>query len=518
MRRVTRLASLLALGLTLLTSSACPKQGSSPDGRTPGAKAKAEPEIQLPDPLPLPTEPALASWIESPQKAADMLAPYSPIPVDVGMVIEQALLGLTDAGLAQQVAAAVNLHEPFANVVLDDQEIIRLSLLSEGRAALAERFATLERVGDFGAVALPARPDGSGREWLAWIDEGDGGVLVLGNSLEGLATARLLGRTYGQEPIFFTADPSAMPLPVEVPLARVSGRGDFNHVVIEARVAEGQDPLARVPVRAGTLGALLGADNIVAGASSRYADYDATVRDITRRINAQVLELPFLVRGIGEDLAAKVNTLLRTWDGRVLVAVGPANHVRLAYGANDVAKSEVATIRLLQAVVDNVSVIRKFTSQVPKISLRRRVTKSAGVDVEMVVIHDAHTVLPAQLRPLIDAERRLNVAMAWSERRGGGLIVIGPQADSQLAAWLEDTAKAPEHSTTSEQLLAASFAGEPAQLAGLLANANGGLDVSQLFGLDGSGPKWRVEVVQRGDDLYVIDLHTPGPPKPARAK
>ena len=518
MRRVTRLASLLTLGLILLASSACPKQGSSPDGKTPETKAKAKSEIELPDPLPLPTEPALASWIESPQKAVDMLAPYSPIPVDVRTVVEQALLGLTEPALAQEVAAAVNLLQPLSNVVLDDQEIIRLSLLAEGRAALTERFAKLEAVGEFGAVALPKRPDAGGREWLAWIDEGDGGVLVLGNSLEGLATARQLQAKYGQDPIFFTADPSAMPLPVDVPLARVSGRGDLNHVVIEARVTAGQDPLAGIPIAAGTLGGLLGGANIVAGASSRYADYQDTVRDITGRINAEVHELPFLVRGIGEDLAAKFNTLARTWDGRVLVAVGPAKHVRLAYGANDVAKSEVATIRLLQSVVDNVSVIRKFTTQVPKISLRRRVAKGGGEDVEMLVIHDAHTLVPAELRPLLDDERKLNVAMGWSERAGGGLIVVGPQADSQLAAWLDEAAAAPDHSTTAAQLVAASFAGEPAQLRELLANASGALDVTTLLGLDGSGPKWRVEVTARGKDLYVIDLHTPGPSKPARAK
>ena len=164
------------------------------------------------------------------------------------------------------------------------------------------------------------------------------------------------------------------------------------------------------------------------------------------------------------------------------------------------------------------SVIRKFTTQVPKISLRRRVAKGGGEDVEMLVIHDAHTLVPAELRPLLDDERKLNVAMGWSERAGGGLIVVGPQADSQLAAWLDEAAAAPDHSTTAAQLVAASFAGEPAQLRELLANASGALDVTTLLGLDGSGPKWRVEITSRGEDLYVIDLHTPGPSKPPRAK
>ena len=515
MRRVIRLASSLALGLALLTSGACEKQVTGPGGTPPGADAHDEPEVQLPDPLPLPAEPAAASWVEQPQQALALLTPYSPVEIDVPAMIEQALLGLTEPGLASALAQAIDLKAPFANVVLDDQEIIRVSLHDEGRKQLSERFAQLEAVGDFGAVAMPSRPEAreGSREWLAWIDEADGGVLVLGNSLEGLVTARQLGPTYGEQPLYFTADLSELPIPVELPFARVSGRGNLDLVVVEARALAGQDPLAEFPIAAGTLAGLLGADDIVAGVSTRYADHKEAIREVTGRVNAEVRELPFLVRGIGEDLAAKLGSTLRTWDGRVLAAVGPRQHVRVAYGANDVAKSRVATIRLLQTVVDNVSIARKFVS-LPKMTLRRRVAKGGGQDVEMLVISDAHTVLPAELRPLIDEQRRLNVAMAWSERAGGGMIMVGPQADKQLAAWLDQSAEAPDHRESTDQLVAASFAGDPVQLQALLTSDS--FDPTTFFSLDANGPKWEIEVVQR-DDLYLIQLRTPGTPKPARA-
>jgi hypothetical protein len=515
-KRLIQSVPLLALGLTLSFAGAC-RQPHTPEGKPPKGESRAAAKIQLPEPLPLPAEPPAATWITAPNHAISMLRPYSPIPVEPVGMVEQALAGLTDAELANELANAVDLASPFANVVLDDQEVIRLSIKPDALASLRGRFAQLEPAGEFGAVKLGQQPSGSDRVWLAWIDEADGNTLVLGNTLRGLVTARGLEQAYGQQPIYFTADPSALPIPVEVPFSRVTGRGDIHAVVIEAQAIEGQDPLAQVPISAGTLGGLLDGPSLVAGVSGRYADHQVLVRDITSEINANVRELPFLVRGVGEDLAAKINTLLRTWDGRVLAGLGPAKHLRFAYGANDVLKSQVATIRLLQKIVDSVSLARNFVS-IPKMSLRRRVAKGDGQDVEMFVVHDASSLGVPELRPLIDAEGRLNVAMAWSERAGGGMIVIGPDAGNQLASWLDKTAKSAPHAATAGQLLAASFAGEPGQLQALLQASDETIDVGKLLQLDATGPKWNVGVERRDGGMYVIDVRSPGPPKPARVK
>jgi hypothetical protein len=519
--RSIRLAPLLAVCLTLGFAGAC-RQPTTPDGKPPkGGDEAITAEVRLPDPLPLPEQPRLASWIGQPSVALAMVAPYSPVQIDLRDGAERMLAQLTEAALAGEIARAIDLRAPFSNVILDDgQEVIRLSLRDDARVSLAGRLSELERRGEFGAVKLPPRSAPAGevrraptREWLTWIDEGDGGTLVLANSLEGLVTGRSLAAAYGAEPVFFTVDPDLLPIPVDLPFSRVTGRGDLSAVVIEAQTIDGQDPLAEYPITTGTLGGLLESSQISAGASSRYAKYQEAVRKVIVEVNAQVAELPFLVRGIGEGLAAKLNTALRTWDGRVLAAMGPQNHVRLAYGATDVEKSRVAILRLLQSVVDNVSMARNFSSQVPKMSLRRKVATADGEDIEVFVLHDAAS-LASELRPLVDADRRLNIAMAWSKRAGGGMIVIGPKAADELASWLEET-KGSSHEAADAQLLAARFAADPEQLRPLLGNPN--VDISQLVGLAATGPRWHLTVADQGAGKYVIGVTTPGAPKPARA-
>ena len=524
MRRSIRLAPLVALALTLSVGGC--RQATTRDGKAPTAEGKRgkQAELRLPDPLPLPSEPKAASWIAQPSAALAMVEPYSPVPLDLRVAAEQAFMGLTEPELARELAGALDLSAPFANVVLDDgQEVIRLSLREDARVGVGARLAALDKAGEFGGVSLPPRPSADGkpprvgmRGWLAWIDEADGGSLVLANSLEGLVTGRTLAGAYGQQPVFFTADPGQLPIPVEVPFSRVTGRGDLHAVSIEAQAVDGQDPFADAPIRAGTLAGLLDHQHISAGASTRYADHQDVVRDIIVEVNSAVAQLPFLVRGVGEGIAAKLNTALRTWDGRMLVALGPENHVRLAYGAADVEKSRVAAIRLLQSIVDNVSLARNFSSQIPKMTLRRKVSQADGVDVEVFVLHDASNLSP-ELRPLVDADRKLNVAMAWSKRGGGGMVVIGPNAATEMARWLDETATAPASAVTDGQLLAASFAADPDQLKSLL-ESGPNAELAQLVGLAASGPRWGVTVEERGGGKYVIDLTAPGAPKPKRAR
>jgi len=522
MRRITRLAPLLALGLTLSFAGAC-RQATAPEASTPEREREREVEIALPDPLVLPANPKAASWVAQPTLAVAMVAPYSPAPIDLRVGVEQALATVTAPALAAELARAVDLGAPFTNVILDDgQEVIRLSLASERRAALSGRLTELEPSGEFGAVRLPAPggPGGAkGREWLAWIDEDDGGTLVLANSLPGVVTGRHLAAAYGDQPIYFTADLagdwSNLAIDIELPFGRVTGRGDISALVIEAQALDGVDPFAGLPIAPGTLGGLLDGSQITAGVSTRYADHKQTVNQVISGVNSSVAQLPFLVRGIGEGIAAKLNTALRTWDGRVLAALGPRGHLRLAVGATDVNKSRIAVIRLLQAVVDNVSMARNFTDKVPKMTLRRRVATGDGEDVELFVIHDASSVA-SELRPLADRENRLNIAMAWSERAGGGMFVIGPDAARELGSWLDQTKASAPNDATRGQLLAASFAGEPEQLQALL-KLGDDVQLAQLLGLAANGPQWRLAVNDEGAGRYIIHLATPGPAKPARA-
>ena len=82
MRRSIRLASLLAFGL-LFGLSGCPKS-STREGKRPRSKdEQTESQVRLPDPLPLPEHPKIASWIAQPSVAVAMIAPYSPVPLDL---------------------------------------------------------------------------------------------------------------------------------------------------------------------------------------------------------------------------------------------------------------------------------------------------------------------------------------------------------------------------------------------------------------------------------------------------
>ena len=519
MHRALATTLVLSLGLSLGLSSGC-RRATSPDGKSPKQKdAVAEQaEIVLPDPLPI-DNPLAVSWIAKPGRAIAMLEPYSPNPINVRGLAQMGLQRITEASVAEAIAAAIHLERPFANAILEDEEIYRFALLDEQRAALAERFAGLESVGDFGAVRLPPDPNAGSeaRAWLAWIDEQEGGVLTIANTERGLATARSIAASYGEQPVFFSLELSRLPVPAEVPVARVEGVGTLDELRVEVQMKPGQDPLANFPIAAGALTGLLDGEDIVAGLSTRYSEYDVQVRELSAQINAQVRELPFLVRPIGEELAASFNTLARTWDGRTLVALGPSNHLRVAYGAKDVEKSRVAMIHLLQKVLENASLARNFTDAVPKMNLRRRVAKGDGQDIELLVLHRAANFVPPEGRALLDEEGKLNLAMAWSERAGGGTFMIGPDAANELARWLDSTASAPAHTETSEQLGALVFAGDPAQLSPLLTADPETIDPAKILALSGSGPRWRINITPSAPERYVIELRTPGEPMPARA-
>ena len=522
MRRSPR----LALPLLLLTGCCVPSTGChkthTDSGRRPHAKAgKRQPKrVVLPAPLPLPDQPDAATWIAEPGRAVAMLAPYSPVALDLAVLAERAIAQVTEADVATQLAATIDIQAPFANVVLaDGEEVIRLSIDPGARNDLAATLAHLEPAGEFGAVHLPPTQAGGSSTWMAWVDTEDGGALVLAKSLPGLVTGRELEAHYGERPVFFSVDPQSLPLPAEVleqlPFSRVEGRGNLHKLTILADALPGRDPLADIPLVPGTLGGLLDGPDLSAGVSGRYADYKAAVRDVIGEVNRQVAGLPFLVRGVGEGLAAKLNATLRTWDGRVLVALGPSGHLRIAYGASDVSKSRVATIRLLQAVVDNVSVARSFVSNLPRLNFRRRVATGDGNELELLVVHDAKRNVPVELRALIDDQDRLNVAIGWSHRVGGGAIVVGPNADDALARWLDETKDSASGEQTSEQLLSGMLAVEPQALRTLL-GPEPTLELATLLGLATTGPRWSVQVRKLEGERYEIGIETPE--KPARAR
>ncbi len=518
LRRLARTLPLLTLSLALVggCKQSSSKHADSPEGKA-GRKDKDKgkeqaKQIVLPEPLELPADPPLATWLVHPNQVVARIQPYSPFQLDVRMVTKMLLANVTRSDLATLVSDAIDLERPFANVVLPGgQEIVRVEPMAGKRDALVQALAGLPAAGEFGAVALPP-PDGapaSKQAWLAWLDPQDG-TLVLATSDRALVSGRGMPAAYGREAVFFTVDAAAMQgaaaLPVELPFGRVEARGNLDALHVEAElVGDAQaDPLAELPISQGTLGGLLAAPELSIGASSRYAEYDSTVKDIIRQVNGQVDQLPFLVRGIGEDLAKKLNTVLRSWDGRVLAAIGPVGHVRIAYGSDDPDKAKVAMIRLLQAVVDNLKFFRNFSSDVPNIALKRDVAQGDGVGVDLLVVHDAAGLVPTELRTLVDPKGKLNVAMAWSPRAGGGVMVIGPQASEQLASWLDATKAAPSGADTAQELLAGMLGAHPDGVRTLVQQGEPQLD--DVLGLaPADSPRWSVSI-DKQEGRYVLDL------------
>lgn len=517
LRRLVRTLPLLTLSLVLVggCKQSSSKDADSPEGKQGGRKNKGDEQakkIVLPEPLELPADPPLATWLTQPNAVVARIQPYSPIQLDVRMVMKMLLANVTRSDLATLVADSIDLERPFANVVLPGgQEIVRVEPMAGKRDALVQALASLPKAGEFGAVALPP-PDGApaGKQtWLAWLDPQDG-TLVLSTSDRGLASGRGMAAAYGKEPVFFTVDAAAMQgaaaLPVELPFGRVWARGNLDELHVEAELAgDAQaDPLSELPIAQGTLGGLLAAPKLTLGASSRYSEHEQSVKDIIRQVNSQVDQLPFLVRGIGEDLAKKLNTVLRSWDGRVLAAIGPVGHVRIAYGSEDPDKAKVAMIRLLQAIVDNLKFFRNFSSDVPNIALKRDVAQGDGTSVDLLVVHDAGGLVPSELRSLLDAKGKLNVAMAWSPRAGGGVMMVGPQASDELAAWLDATKASPSGADTAQELLAAMLGAHPDGVRTLVQQGEPQLDA--VLGLaPADSPHWSVSI-DKQDRRYVLDL------------
>jgi hypothetical protein len=504
LRRSVRTLPLLAL--SLLLGVGC-KQPRSQDGKQPEAESKvSKREVKLPEPLPLPADPSIASWVARPAPVIARVQPYLPMTIDVRATIGQLLGGVTSADLAQKFAAAINLDAPLGQVVLDDgEEIIRLTPTKREQESLTKLLAGLEPVGEFGAVSLPpSAAPASERKWLAWLDPRDG-TLVLANSERGLVTARELPNAYGSKPVFFTFDPTRLPaLPVDLPVGRIQGSGNLDELHLEIELTEQGDPLAELPLTNGTLGGLLVGSNLAVGASSRYSEHESAVKDIIRQVNAQVDQLPFLIRSIGEDMAKKLNTVLRSWDGRVLAAIGPAGHVRIAYGSADPENARVAMLRLLQTAVDNIKFARNFVNEVPRVTLRRGVGKGDGKDIEMLVVHDAAKLVPPEFRTLIDADGELNIAMAWSERAGGGVVIVGPRAADELGRWLDDTKGSPSGADTQQELLAAMVAAEPSSVRTLAQQPEP--DMTSVLGLEAAAsPRWSVSI-DKQEGRYVVDL------------
>lgn len=460
--RLVLLASALVLP-ALASQVGCKQDGSR--AAAPGKRKRLPPS--MPKPLPLPKSPPMAAHIAEPNELARTIDTYVPDPVTTKRLASEILRGLGLPQLEAEVAAGADGRRPWAAARVSEQNLLYLPLRKPAVAAVKTILDGYPKEGKFGAVRLPTPENAahaSSKEGtrVAWLNEPDSSFTIAGD-LRGIATGQQLLAAYGDDPLFFTLEQAgAEKIGVALPAERVTLRGAGTHefeLVAQGISDDGIKVLDELDN--GALTGMLEAPQVAVGASTRWAEHAEAVHTIISRVTRQVKEQNFLIRGVLEDLVKRLNATLRAWNGRVMVGVGPSNHVLLSLGSDDVAKAERAVLHLLSGVTSNLKTAKSFGLPVPSISLRKSQETSADTNVHLVTVAKLGNAMPPAIQPLLDEKTRLRVAMAFSKRAGGGMVVVGPEATKELSRWLADSAKATPAADSEEDLLAATIAVKP---------------------------------------------------------
>ncbi|HEY0132982.1 MAG TPA: hypothetical protein VGB85_02845, partial [Nannocystis sp.] len=214
----------------------------------------------------------------------------------------------------------------------------------------------------------------------------------------------------------------------------------------------------------GPIGGPLTSKSIAAGVSTRWTGYKEAVRDVTHQLQVMVDRAGFAGRMMLDPIADQATRVLKMWNGRVLLAVGPTKHLRLGLGADDPHAGHRALLTLLRDITENLQLARMFVSNIPNASLKK---VGDNPDIWMLTASGLGNQVPTSLRPLLD-DGRLRVAFNGSAHAGGLLIVIGPKADSELKAWLTEAGDAASGKEGMKDLLHATSAASPEAVSAVL--------------------------------------------------
>jgi hypothetical protein len=492
-------------------SETAPGAASGGEGDVAAAK-RGRRQAGLPRPLRLPAEAPIVIHAASPAEALAGLRAYAPELPEGHALLRQVVAQLPGAGeLERTLAGAVDLGRPFDVASVEGQLIVHLALQPGQVASVAALLADKPPVGRFGAVDLQ-RGAGPGPR-LAWLDR-EAGTLTLADDERGLVSGSELAKAYGEQPLRVQLwGAEARKYAPQLVLERLDLRGAGPHdFELEAK---GVPPEALAQLEAlqpGALTGLLESPRIAVGASSKYAHYDRDVKRLLADLKRNVDRQNFLVKGTLEDLLRRFGSVARSWNGRTMVGVGPKNHVLLGVGAESPQKMGGALFHLVSGVVDNLELARSIGIDVPKIRFQRNKVSAAGHGISVLALENARAHLPAEARALVDGRGDLRIAVAFPERTGAGLVVIGPECHTVLAQWLEDVAEALPARDSERHWLAATVAVDPAAVEPLLAS---GGNLGALLGLSAAREPTQVTVA-RNDD--VVKVRVQGPAMPAQPR
>ena len=472
--------------------AACKSATGQSQSTRPGRGSNRAPNgAKLPDPLELPADAPAFAYLANPAAGLERLQALSPEPLSLELLVERELGRHTSSSLASAIAGAADPTRPWSGVELADGEGLgHLPLEADALPELEAQLASLPKVGEFGAVSLPAS-DGAAA-WLGWLQKDDEGAwFTFGSSERAVVSGASLQQSYGGKGFNAALDLSRLPLEGEAPpVERIWVSGELHDLTAKVRFVPDFDPSKEMPIEAGAMSELLGDATILLGASSRYRDYEKAVSNLISELQAQIDELPFLIKGFASDLAARFNAIARSWNGRFALAFADG-HVRVAYGADDAKKAGVAVLHFLRGAVDGISLARNFSSDVPDMQPKKNAQQVGDIAIHRLTLRNLQGV-PNEVRPLLDDRRNLHIAMAFDAKLGGGVLTVGPESVAGLEAWIESSkavsplADAPEGSLR--------FALSPEQLQRLARGADAELDLSELWTWKAEGPPYTVDL------------------------
>lgn len=509
------LALALVLALAGLGSAGCKKQQQKPQrvGRSDVAATPADP--RLPAPHKLSATPDAGVYVAAPAELLAAAGAYMPGPPTLAKLGEFLLGTQGPADFAQAASASLDGQRPWAGVMVGNEDVLHLPLQRGAAARVQSLLARYPKRGDFGAVVLPrpalALQHGelvtatAGPERLAYVDAA-AGTLTIAGTLEGIATGRELPGFYNKHPLWFTLSEARGKLLLgRFPYSRVGGDGLGLHsfdVACAARAGE-QLPTLR-DIAPGALSGALAAKDIAVGGSTRWTGYKEAVREANHQMQAAVDRAGFAGKMMLDPIADQATRLMKMWNGRVLVGLGPAHHVRLGLGADDPNAAHRGLVTVLKDIIDNLQLARMFVSNIPNASLKKF---ADDPDLWLLTVSGIANNLPPDLRSLAD-DGRLRIAFHGHAHAGALLVVVGPKADAELKTWVREASAAASGKEGMKDIASVSLAAGPEALAPLLQIGPSEKLLPALLGL--SADRAPTQVVLRQDgQRYNISIRGP---------
>lgn len=498
------LASLLAL-----SPLACKRNnGGSGSSKGPNDSTTARPSgPKMPKPLDLPANPQAVVHVDVPKDLLTEILAYSPNPMAPRQAVAQALKN-SGRTFENQVFQHIGLGRAWNMATVKGQTIVHVPVKQASVPQLAAMLSKLAPEGEFGAVKIN-RPQGEAGPKLAFLDK-DNAMLTLADDLRGIATGPELGRKYGKQDVNITVTKAqAARYGGQLQADRATVTGSLNDLKIEL---EGAPPIpADAPITEGALTGLVESKQIALGGTTKYVNFKKDVDGIIAQGRRQVSSLPGLAQGNAKELLNRAAGMLRTWNGRTMVGVGPANHVLLGFGSNDTSKMSNSTLYFIRGVQSNIKTVKSLKSfgvkiDVPSVSFAANKMKVGNEAIHVVALEGASKYVPAEMRPLLTENNRLRIAMAFPSRAGAGMVVVGRNADTVLAKWLEDTKGGTAGGKSQGHLAAGTIAVGPKVLQRL---GQSEFNPQSLLGLNANRPPTKI-VVKRQDQNYVIKLKRAG--------